>query len=538
MAKSIGTNYDFRTLSELVPKKSYIKKPMHDTSSVTVDTGDAESIGSPVPFPEKRPPVRARESVSYSPRHSLINDVTLEAWPGNFSFYSKFHFEAVKLFPVEGKPCPPERFFAYTPQYEQLSQCQLEYYLYFRTLVRGGEYPAVDSSYIFLLLYEIINLPELIPAEKGAEMIVRLWKAYRGTYPYLDKYIGEWLCDYCLIHRLPPPVSVADFCGEVIQKLSFPEFYEDPQSDAFSFESVARFSSCDYKKSRFYDANRTEYDRHIPAAATLAVKAFLSGDVPQGFLIVSHDLRDSFPGAVAYVGVKYKIKITSLSLRKSREYHQLCSTVIKACENELRAAKGIKSRYSAQSLPEICRTAIAEYFDGFYPDRRAKRKADTSDDDAPYMRYYMPRRIGSADIGRAMRIEKSAWKTAMLLESETEETPVPETHGAPPSPQSGEAARRESEAPAGEVGNDILSLLLSLDETLAKAIAAAVGGEMKTYCKEHSIMPEEAERLINEAAFDFTGDILIDETFGIPEEYKDDTKKALDTAHISYKEEK
>ena len=61
---------------------------------------------------------------------------------------------------------------------------------------------------------------------------------------------------------------------------------------------------------------------------------------------------------------------------------------------------------------------------------------------------------------------------------------------------------------------------------------------MKTYCKEHSIMPEEAERLINEAAFDFTGDILIDETFGIPEEYKDDTKKALDTAHISYKEEK
>ena len=104
MAKSIGTNDDFRTLSELVPKKSYIKKPMHDTSSVTVDTGDAESIGSPVPFPEKRPPVRARESVSYSPRHSLINDVTLEAWPGNFSFYSKFHFEAVKLFPVEGKP--------------------------------------------------------------------------------------------------------------------------------------------------------------------------------------------------------------------------------------------------------------------------------------------------------------------------------------------------------------------------------------------------------------------------------------------------
>lgn len=146
---------------------------------------------------------------------------------------------------------PARKIFAYTPQYDQLSQSQLDFYLYFRQLVRSGEYPTVDSSYIFLLLYEIINLPELIPAEKGAEMIARLWKAYRDTYPYLDKYIGEWLCDYCLIRHTAPPAFVFDFCGEAIQKLSFPEFYEDPQSGAFSSESVSRFSSCDYKKAAF-----------------------------------------------------------------------------------------------------------------------------------------------------------------------------------------------------------------------------------------------------------------------------------------------
>lgn len=538
MAKTADKNDDFWTLSELIPKKTYIKKSESDTSSVTVETGDKEGLGAPVPIVEKRPPVQARESVSYSPRHSLIKEVTLEPWPANFSFYSKFHSEAVKLFSVDGKGCPPERFFAYTPQYEQLTQSQLDFYLYFRQLVRGGKYPSVDSSYIFLLLYEIINIPELIPAEEGVEMISGLWRAYRDAYPYLDKYIGEWLCDYCLIRRLPPPASVLDFCGEAIEKLSFPEFYEDPQSDAFSFISVSRFSSCDYTKSRFYSDRKTEYDRHIPAAATLAVKAFFSGDIPDGFLALSHELRDSFPGAVAYVGVKYKIRITSLSLRKSREYHQLCSAVIKACENELRSAMGIKSRYSVQLLPEVCKGAIAAYFDKYYPDRRAKKKVITSDEDAPYMRYYMPRQIGSADIGRAMRIEQSAWETAKLLETEAEEEPEAKAHSAPPSPLCGEEARRSSELPRAADGNEYCDVLLALDVPIRQAIAAAACGEMKKYCKACSIMPEEAARLINEAAFDVTGDIIIDDDFNILCDYIEDIKAALDIAHITYKEDK
>lgn len=110
MAKNTDRNDDFWTLSELVPKRTYIKKPESDISPVTVETGDEEGAGAPVPTVGKRPSPPARESVSYSPEHSLIKEVTLEPWPANFSFYSKFHSEAVKLFSVEGKHCPPERF--------------------------------------------------------------------------------------------------------------------------------------------------------------------------------------------------------------------------------------------------------------------------------------------------------------------------------------------------------------------------------------------------------------------------------------------
>lgn len=144
---------------------------------------------------------------------------------------------------------------------------------------------------------------------------------------------------------------------------------------------------------------------------------------------------------------------------------------------------GIKSRYSVQSLPEICRTAIAEYFDGFYPDRRAKKKIITSDDDAPYMRYYMPRQSGSADIGRAMRIEKSAWETAMLLEAETEEEPENAAQSAPPSPLCGEAAWRKAEISCTATGNEYCTVLLALDTPIKQAIAAAACGEMKNSAK-------------------------------------------------------
>ena len=109
MAKNTDRNDDFWTLSEFVPKRTYIKKPESDISPVTVETGDEEGAGTPVPTVGKRPSPPARESVSYSPEHSLIKEVTLEPWPANFSFYSKFHSEAAKLFSAEGEHCPPER---------------------------------------------------------------------------------------------------------------------------------------------------------------------------------------------------------------------------------------------------------------------------------------------------------------------------------------------------------------------------------------------------------------------------------------------
>ena len=54
----------------------------------------------------------------------------------------------------------------------------------------------------------------------------RLWMSYRDSFPRLDRYMGEWICDWCLIHRLPPPLEqIAPALPSLPEKVSLKEFY-------------------------------------------------------------------------------------------------------------------------------------------------------------------------------------------------------------------------------------------------------------------------------------------------------------------------
>ena len=57
-------------------------------------------------------------------------------------------------------------------------------------------------------------------------MLSRIWSVYRQHYRYLDKYIGEWLCDYCLIYHVEPDwEAIGSFSEEIAGKTTLPEFY-------------------------------------------------------------------------------------------------------------------------------------------------------------------------------------------------------------------------------------------------------------------------------------------------------------------------
>lgn len=118
----------------------------------------------------------------YTPeRNPLIKKVTVKSWDAKYSFYGRFRSDALKYAGINGSPCGKVPFFSYTPQYSQLTDDQLACYFYWRDCVKNGEYPDTDYAYILLYIYEIINLPDVIPAKEGADRLYRVWCAYRGN---------------------------------------------------------------------------------------------------------------------------------------------------------------------------------------------------------------------------------------------------------------------------------------------------------------------------------------------------------------------
>ena len=497
----------FWNISSLVPQRTErVRRPsVTDTTTVLVDVDGAparsgEAIPERKSVPERKD---ARSEIEYE-GVGAVRRVRISPWPTSYTFYSRFAAQAAALWRKKHAECDAVSFFSYMPQYEQMNKAQLQYYLYWRDLVRHGEYPPVDCSYVLLYLYEIINLPKLIPAPVGAKLIALVWAAYRGAYPYLDKYAGEWLCDYCMIYRTPVPTDiVAPFLSDAAPKLAFPEFLS--KDGGADFELVASVSNYDYKKSKYYAPLATDFDAHIPAAAKAGCGALFSKDIYDA-ISPTRVVRDSFSGAVVCHEAKYRMEIMYRSPLKSRAVRDAVTSVIKLCENNIRAEKGIKSRFLKISLPDEAVRAVNAYFDAVYPNRHQKKKKDA--DSEEYMKLYEPSTVGTADIARAMKIENDAWQTAIELDGEN-------------IIYEDEAPAEKSPVTTEEFDGDVFSeFVLSLDKKLVPILKASLAAQ--------SIAPAEAERLINELSFDIIGDAVIEGGEVIPD-YIDDIRSAINT---------
>ena len=83
----------------------------------------------------------------------------------------------------EGGVAPSVPFMHYWPTYRDMDGAQLRWYFFWRTQIRKDNYLPTDLSYIFVHIYEILNLVEIPDPEQAANRIKVLWQAYRGVYP-------------------------------------------------------------------------------------------------------------------------------------------------------------------------------------------------------------------------------------------------------------------------------------------------------------------------------------------------------------------
>jgi hypothetical protein len=105
---------------------------------------------------------------------------------------SIFLKDAQKFKSVEGDIASPATFVHYWPTYRDMNPMQQRWYFYWRTQARRGNYLPTDLSYIFVHIYEILNLVEISDPVQAADRIRALWQAYRKTYAKLDRFLPEW----------------------------------------------------------------------------------------------------------------------------------------------------------------------------------------------------------------------------------------------------------------------------------------------------------------------------------------------------------
>ncbi len=403
------------------------------TGGVFVDA-DVPLRERPVnPYAAKEPLHEEPETV-YRPEHSLLHEVRIYPWRTAYTYYEQFRVHALKLHPREGSECAEVDIFSYMPQYTQLTREQLHYYLWWRTNFRKGIYLHAAFSYLLLYLYEQINLSGKIPPEEGQQNILRLWLSYRGEHPRLDVLVREWLCDYSLLHRLPPPALPRALYGELLAGCRLKEFYVSGWQGAEE-EVLAILLFCnnyDYKKSKFYRADTAElYDRVLSGAVAAALSFFREKNGGIGHSAgVSTITRDAFAGAVCSYRLKRRIEVDYASFSHTHELRYIMTDVLKYAENAIRAKISVKSRLTVYQISTELRRVLDAYLEGAIPKKAPIRYEKKAEPDYE-KRYEIPVRPVSPE--RAAKIEAESWETTRrLVEAfggDGEPTPEPPVTG-------------------------------------------------------------------------------------------------------------
>ena len=516
---------DFWDISKLVPKK---KKPVspfvtkQQIKEVNI-SGDASnnsedrSIGISVPsaLPD-------RNSFEYQGGATLIKRVSIVKFVDKYDFYGSFRKAALLYYDVRGKKCEFAPFFSYMPQYSQLNQAQKNYYFYWRDEVRRGNYLKSDYPYIYLYIYEILNLPDKIEPNRGIELLVDLWKAYGKEFPNLNSQLSLWIQDYCLMYDLACPIAkLEDMIGDVIRSTDFIEFYiSDLNHISFEFTEalLSHLSYYDWRRGKYAGGeSRRVYKKHLLGAMHLLLsnliydgKLFSSGE---GLSKIS---RPSFSGSLCTHSVKARLEIEYQSIKTIEAVREAITEALRYTENRLRALLSVKSRLAVKNIPNEYKNIIDSYFDDAFSKIQQKRKQEAKPE---YEKLYDGEREELSFIN-ADEIERLSWTSTERLVEDIDDEEFEDT--APPHK---EEAKTLSEVPNnapkadradGITDNHILYLkaLLSCDSGLKKQ-AISSSGEL-----EEGLIDK-----INELFSDEIGDIVIEtsgENSEIIEDYRED----------------
>lgn len=536
---------DFWNIEKLVPKKKsslsffVSQNPARD---YTVSVSDGEdtaktSAENKLSFSESAGFRTSEEETYYPEGNGFIRRVKVIRLIDKYDFYDNFRKSALIYFDYKTDKCDFAQFFSYMPQYSQMNQNQKNYYFYWRHELRRGKYIKTDYSYLYLYVYEILNLPDRIPPEEGIKLLCDVWRAYRAVLHRLDLYFSIWIQDYCLVHKLPCPTDeLSDFLFDIISVSRFKEFYLSDINKAGkggAMAMLAYLSDYDWRRGKFVSGppeaqgevrNKMAemYRTHMEGAMTLLLRGLWDELVSEGSKASPATVRrDSFPNSLCTHTVKSKLEIEYYPVSEAAELRRGITAAVRYTENKIRALMNVKSRLAVRELPDDYRRVIDYYFEAIL-DRERKRIA--RENSPEYEKLYDAPKEKLSFAG-ADEIERISWETTRRLvdtenqdsgDTEYVDTEVP----AICEPETENVASTSTDADTYGLEREHIEYLASyFGETFG------LGGGLGLTVSEDGL----AER-INEAFFDGFGDVVLENDgsgYRIIEDYYEDIKEWL-----------
>lgn len=418
-------------------------------------------------------------------------------------------------------------FMAYWPTYGSMTGSQSHWYFYWRGKVRCGEYPHTDLSYIFLYVYELINLVGCRSPLEGYQKLMDVWRTYRESFPKLDRYLADWVSDFVLAHGLEvTSEEISNLCGYPVGQhnlddLLLMKFGERPLR--IDIPLLSQAANYDITRSKFYQSMHASIcDEYIPKAVSL-VDAFLEKQQGRRILEMFNPgyvqrERYLFQSAL-YAGEPRTIKVNSVPLSTHSPLRDFLAQVIRHTENKLREIKSFPGKLRGIELEEeLCRLIDA------YMERGLLKKQEVQPNIA-------------IDAGKLARAVAEAEQTQrMLMTENTEEQmdePAPDFIKAlPEAAVTATVPVRPPDTPDGLLTDLALvaELLSQLDDSERRLVNTLLdhGWEMEISALQ-ALLPdcltEDAVDRINKKSLRILGSLLIvqeSQLHLVDEDYRDE----------------
>jgi len=285
----------------------------------------------------------------------------------------------------EGKTAAFVPFMSYWPTYDSMNKAQQEWYFYWRSQIRKGNYLDTDLSYIFVLIYELLSGIGWQDPQEGYQKLMQLWAAYQKKFPSLDSYLTRWTFDFTQQYNLEYRLSDVDenprLAPSVMTDILISQHAEDVPLK-LNFSLIDALSDYSLVKSKFYkDGNQDLMHEAIPRAIALA-DAALHKNKQKGILDTYGPSRIkkqeyyAFSSALCPQANK-KTYVTVKDYSTYPELRAYIKELVRYSENTLRELRGYKGRLRGVTIDEETAKLIVNFLKKEYGQQATQENEPT-----------------------------------------------------------------------------------------------------------------------------------------------------------------